>query len=106
MWLLFAALQISLPSVAMVADARWQVAERDSAFGITHVEAQDARYDPPSHPAHCAICHFLTVHGVKNGADQLLDLHLGVPAAAVGKAAEISLSPQATSPFPRGPPIS
>ena len=56
--LLFALLQLALPPFATVADARQERAS--GAVAVPHAEGERSDSCAAAHPAHCAICQFLT----------------------------------------------
>ena len=56
-WLLAALLQLALPGVAAVADARLDAA---GSHATAHVESHTSNSCARIHPPDCAVCHFLT----------------------------------------------
>jgi hypothetical protein len=71
-WLLAAALQLLLPGIAAVADARLDAA---GAHATAHIESHTAKSCTRIHSPDCALCHLLTAPAL-TGRAMLLRLEV------------------------------
>jgi hypothetical protein len=101
--LLFALLQLALPTLASVADARLE-RESESPRAAAHVESPGGSTCPRIHPADCALCQFVSAAGAAPPRPPA-----PAPAPALGAAPDGDLVPSAgyavhPVALPRAPP--
>jgi hypothetical protein len=80
-WLFYAILQLVLPGVASIADARVE-AESISARPTSHIEEHSGAHCPRVHPADCALCRVLSATGTPASVTAALPptaLHIAPP---------------------------
>jgi hypothetical protein len=93
-------IQIALPALAAVADARLEI---DALTDETHIESQSHDCDSRHHPEDCALCQFLrspVLAGASSGGHPLA----ASPTAISARASSPARTLQRTLPLPRGPP--
>jgi hypothetical protein len=100
--LLWAVLQLALPALVLLADARL---ERDGAQAAgAHVESVASKGCRPAHPSDCALCQVLSRTAPPAAAPALPAIAAVVRPAVVALVARLATRPAATSALPRAPP--
>ena len=92
--------QLSVPALATVADARLDIAGVDQP---THVESEGHDCQPRGHAQDCALCQYARSIGLPERP--ATPLHLSEPSATTERVAPLRAAlDRAAHPFPRGPP--
>lgn len=107
-WLLFAALEVSLPTAATLADLHVQQTAHHSDHDAVAADAQDAESErhSGSHPPDCPLCQFLTAHAITPTGDRRLELPFAVATQLDRVQRQRERQVQSLRPLPRAPPIS
>jgi hypothetical protein len=105
-WLIVAALQISLGVVATVAEAHFLV-DAELADASLHVEPEGPLHNPPVHPDNCAVCQYLTSRSSQTDTFELSGLTWIVEQDDILPAhSSYALRGGLVLPLPRAPPAS
>jgi hypothetical protein len=107
-WLLFAALAVSLPATAALADLHAQRTEQHIDDDASMVDAQGTESEPDSgsHRPNCPICHFLTAHAIAPAGHHILESPSAVAAEPHRVQGQREHPVHTLRPLPRAPPIS
>lgn len=105
-WLLFAALEVSLPAAATLADLHvQQTAHHSDAMAADAQDAQSER-SSGSHPPDCLLCQFLTAHAMTPAGGRRLEPAFAVATQPDRVQRQRERQVQSLRPLPRAPPTS
>ena len=107
-WLLFAALEVSLPAAATLADLHVQQTAHHSDRDAVAADAQEAQseHDSGSHPPDCPLCQFLTAHAMTPAGGRRLELAFATAIQLDRVQRQRERQVQSLRPLPRAPPTS